>query len=785
VLITQFLYGGEIMETTTLENMQVEEIFESDILLKLFDRGFHFDFENEKHKQIVKSLKRYNKIYELFDKVNNVNDMVFIIINTEEALFPLLTYLININLDKIKGVLKNPKINKKHVNFIIDTLTLEQLESDSGILEVGISKGYQFNEHTTILLEKNKDLLIQKLNSFNGEIQELLNLVNNFSEGVLSDNLIVNLIITKGYYFTRNTPQILKSNKEALKKILGNVYANGNNELAQEAINNCNPDILDEQILTIAKEKLGYNITIYSPVERINELYKEHFESYLKQVSKSYREKLKKLGDKLGYGIVYYERYNSLFNESVIDTFGVVAIVKIYKYCNLVGNNINFDELIKNNQLEGFKYLFTLLSEQYDNFKNFDIKLFINYLKKYEVYGNLCLNFISSSGLSDENRNILRILLNHKYRGLEIKTTSDVKNIIHIIQKRNKQIIESNSKLEIKNLICLLLSNMTLREFDEMSLSVNVDNLTTLMNQINDPKINLTLKKYILLLNFLIGIRNCNDLNTLKEVCTKLNNVDYLDLENFRTNFYGLFDNIKAFYEIEANSKLISISNQKVTREYTSSSGKRVKYIDIYDDCILFQRVLNAYGKNRRLSDFKNPHLIGKAIASFSLISNNQQGIEKEAIDIDHVTLLFDNISSASLVTMDYKDNSSFADINGLSITHANFVHFDTVFNMLLHTKNTGYNEYNFYVENSDGNFIYPSAVKVVGEEPSEAEIDAADYLGIPLVKIHKKEKMTTNNQILKTNYTELQLDELRKLKTFFDNLEFKHTKIYSKSIDK
>lgn len=760
------------METNILENMQIEEIFKNNILLDLFDKDFHFDFENEKHKQIVKSLKSYNKIYELFDKISSINDIVFIIVNTEESLFPLLVYLINLNIDEIKQILNHPKINKKHINFIIDTLSLEQLESDIKILEIGISKGYQFNEHTTILLEKNKNLLIQKLNSFSDNIQELLNLVNNLSDTLLSDSLIVNLIITKGYYFTKNTPQILKDNKDALKKILGSCYSNGNRKLAQETINNCNPDILDEQILTIAREKLGYSITLYAPVEKINELYKEQFDNYLKRVSKSYREKLKKLGDKLGCGLVYYERDNSLFKESLIDTFGIAAIIKIYKYCNLVGNNINFDELIKNNQLEGFKYLFTLLSEQYDNFKNFDITLFINYLKKYEIYGNLCLSFISGYGLSDENRNILRTLLNHKYRGLEINTISDLKNIIDIIQQHNKQIIESNSKLELKNLICLLLCNMTLKEFDEILYSLNIDNLTRLMNQMHDPKIKLTLEKYIMLIKFLNNVRNCNDLDILKDISTKLNNFNYWDLENFRAKFYGLFENVKSFYRMEANSKLTSIHTKKTTREYTSSDGGSVEYIDIYDDCILFQRVLNAYGRNRKLSDFKKPNLIGKSIVSFSLVSNNQPGIEREAIDVDHVTLLFDNVSSASLVTMDYKDNSSFVELNSLGITHTNFVHFDTILNMLEHTKNTGYNEYNFYVENSDGSYIYPSAVKVVGEEPNQAEIDAASYLEIPLVKIHRKEKIVIDNKTNQSNYNELQLDELRKLKSFFDNLK-------------
>ena len=33
---------------------------------------------------------------------------------------------------------------------------------------------------------------------------------------------------------------------------------------------------------------------------------------------------------------------------------------------------------------------------------------------------------------------------------------------------------------------------------------------------------------------------------------------------------------------------------------------------------------------------------------------------------------------------------------------------------------------------------MYPCGVKVVGDNPTQAEIDVAAYLGVPLIKIHK-----------------------------------------------
>ena len=208
--------GGEKMETRIPENISLELVFKDNLLLDLLSKGFHFDFKDEKHKQIVKNLKSYNRLYEFFDKINTVDDIVFIIINTEESLYPLLTYLINISVPKLKQILNHPYINKKHVNFIIDTLSLEILEDDIEILKVGIFKGYQFNEHTILLLDKNVDLLTQKLECFNGDTRELLNLVNNLSDKILSDNYLFNDAANisnenmKNGYFVKNIGENIK-----------------------------------------------------------------------------------------------------------------------------------------------------------------------------------------------------------------------------------------------------------------------------------------------------------------------------------------------------------------------------------------------------------------------------------------------------------------------------------------------------------------------------------------------------------------------------------------------
>ena len=64
-------------------------------------------------------------------------------------------------------------------------------------------------------------------------------------------------------------------------------------------------------------------------------------------------------------------------------------------------------------------------------------------------------------------------------------------------------------------------------------------------------------------------------------------------------------------------------------------------------------------------------------------------------------------------------------------------------------------NEYVVYRETESGIILYPCAILVVGEKPSQPEIEAAKYLNVSLVKrkqIKKTEKSNNNGEALATN---------------------------------
>ena len=387
--------------------------------------------------------------------------------------------------------------------------------------------------------------------------------------------------------------------------------------------------------------------------------------------------------------------------------------------------------------------MFTVISGNNDNFKTFDVILFLKFLNKYEEYGNL--SFISQMGINDDTKKTLLTLLTHKYKNLKIENVEDLKNIDLIIKETNKEIIENNNILEIKNIIYLMLCNKTIEEINQMFYSINKKELLKLKEEIKDTKVKVILEKYILLIEFLDYIKNCNDLNKIKIIAQEINDYDLEKLKELRTNFINIFENIKYFYGLEINQKLTKIDSLKPSEKiimsvYKNELGKDIKYIELYEECIFFQHTMNAFGNGKTILEYKNPKLVNQTRFCLSLISNNVSGVEKEPIDTNHVTLLFDDIEPSGLITMDNRDISSKTEKNSFDLSHTTYNQFLTVRDMLESTKRKNYNDYNVYLENSDGTFIYPCAVKVVGENPTNAEIEASKEF---LLKLGFGDKIT------------------------------------------
>ena len=200
----------------------------------------------------------------------------------------------------------------------------------------------------------------------------------------------------------------------------------------------------------------------------------------------------------------------------------------------------------------------------------------------------------------------------------------------------------------------------------------------------------------------------------------------------------------------------------------------------MFNNKYYFQHTLNAYGSGGKLSDFKNPRLVGKNYICLSLIDNNHKGVNRSATDVDHVTLLFDKLPPTSLCKFAEHDIFSYAEKNSRNI-QSQYSNFDTVDNTL--NKTSSYNEYVYYRENDDGSYIYPSGILVTGDKPNQAEIDAAAYLSVPLIKLNpvkekEKNQVSEVQEETSINKKEELIKELKMMKEYLTELELSKTNL-------
>lgn len=223
-----------------------------------------------------------------------------------------------------------------------------------------------------------------------------------------------------------------------------------------------------------------------------------------------------------------------------------------------------------------------------------------------------------------------------------------------------------------------------------------------------------------------------NDPEDDVEIIKKMNQLIYEKDATFarlRNNLKDLKNFLRRAYEIASNEELTTIDSLKnIVGTYEASSSMNlenpeVKMYELPENSFVMTHVLNAYGTGGKISDFKNPRLIGKTYICLSAIQNGQSRLKNKKDDIDHVTLVFDHFEPNTLVKMAHSDIFSMASNNDLGVEAMVKNKFNTINTNDLLTRS--YNEYVVYRESFDGKFIYPSAVLVNDYTPRQADIDA------------------------------------------------------------
>lgn len=490
-------------------------------------------------------------------------------------------------------------------------------------------------------------------------------------------------------------------------------------------------------------------------------------------------------------------------------------------------NNFNevlqsFYKIIDDGELQKFDSLINILVSS-NNDKREKIKLMIDTVLNFKKYIQLIEEVIAQGKLNYREKYALIELLKYHYDYSEsaysyqeferefypddetinnIFSLKDLRTFISICHE--VQIAKINELTEndfygdaiymIKNEITKLLTNIKYYGDESLdTIGIESSALKELRDNINDEDIKEELSKYIIFMSLIDSILGIEDLKKLKKIACRIS-----DFKNNNDSIYTIYSytehlakRIKEIYAIEIKEKLFNFNDLKglndktylrTNSKFTAESkilygeditGRKVDYIELAGiDYVFLVHVLNAYGEGGTIKDFKFPRIIGKEYICLSAIDNTKEKIaDSEYNDEDHVCLLFSSITPDQLISESFEDLYSYGDLNSLSINFEKRENFRPIKKQIQLNKDK-HTEFVLYRDSSNGETIYPSGILIHGNTPTQAEINAAAYLNIPIVFInHEKYKNQENHIELKPKNDEPYRPSSEDYKAFKESL--------------
>lgn len=506
-----------------------------------------------------------------------------------------------------------------------------------------------------------------------------------------------------------------------------------------------------------------------------------------------YQEKLKEIADQIGKLPLFVDMKSGLFSENTLNEFDITSIVRLYKYSYLPYNDnvaengykisskkaIDFETLFQADNLNNFLTLYRNILG--NNSNKIDIIQFNKIAKIYLKNKNIFDEIINNQELINELLPNIKIFC-YSTEPRYLKNIEDLKNIKEII-KTNLIKYYANRTKDPSGIISSIFG-------------IDLDVTTTYgIFKINDAKLEKLSKKMKESENQEF-IGNIKSLRKYTELIYSLNYQDMKesDFEQVVNELFNLSENelailYKVFGNVQrdltktygneltqclekANQLMEDISEGKselkseLQRDYENSG---VDYFILRDKATFIQHVMNAYARNYDsatldiFSDSKKSVICQPSFSTSSLTNTSQtyldstkrvgQGHKKVSDDnygIDspnNVVLLFSHINPNSLVCFGNSDCGMQSARNRLESINSYInagtnpsITFDTVEDTIKNciSKGSDTTEYVFLFEDEEGKKIKPSAVRVMGDTPSIYEIEAAQQLGVPLIKLEK-----------------------------------------------
>ncbi len=258
-------------------------------------------------------------------------------------------------------------------------------------------------------------------------------------------------------------------------------------------------------------------------------------------------------------------------------------------------------DIIDNNEIYDFISVKKCFFEKYYNLNNDSvgvliIKSFIDIIKNYHNYPDLCKQIVSGN-LTPEDYANLRTLFDNPniirdQNDEIINEIEDLKYIDNIIFKNYeleiKQAIESNNLDRIKNIICKLLFNVNYSDIkNKLNMYGTVKDLRQLLfNNRNNREMANSILEMMVYISMMEDIVDCDDIENLKGILNKvINNKDiYKMCQKCNSLFKSFDDKMNNLYAREMNANLTDLTNiprELIDQAMTSKYG--VEVIDLTD----------------------------------------------------------------------------------------------------------------------------------------------------------------------------------------------------------
>ena len=505
---------------------------------------------------------------------------------------------------------------------------------------------------------------------------------------------------------------------------------------------------------------------------------------------------------------IQYPEITSVYDY---DFLNLICKNMVLLYCNIDEYELDEQEQIAklNKYHQAMDIFYQLISsgelKTFDRFVNIimgrnqdpreKIKTMLEILPNYEKYQTLAQEIVEKETLEEKERYTLLELLKKKTSEEEIeydyeeyekefypddREINSIEDLREYRRNHHEVLISKVRELQpdefgedtaymLKNEIVKLLTNMKFygeNSFD--TIGFEQETLKELRSSLKDEKLKEELSKYILFVKLIEEILRVRNFETLKKVAIRIAN--YKENNNNMNIIYHYTEQmakrIKEMYAHEIQEKLCDFhrleegEHQGYSREkekYTAEnkmlydeniSGRKVDYIELSGiDYVSFVHVLNAYGEGGTLKDFKNPRIVGKEYICVSGIDEEKTKIAyTEAKDEEHVRILFSQFERDQFITESSEDLYSDGEVNSLSISLGERENFRPIKKQIQNNQDS-HTEFILYRESANGKPLYPSGILLASEIPTQAEINAAAYLNVPLVYINKERYKQMSHQ--------------------------------------